>query len=44
MRSDDALATILLVSRIASDGTSPLTARQFWKLVTDVGHPGVFSG
>ena len=44
MKSDDALATILLVSRIASDGTRPLTARQFWKLVTDVGHPGGFLG
>ena len=44
MRSDDALATILLVSRIASDGTSPLTARQFWKLVIDVGHPGGLLG
>ena len=44
MRSDDALATILLVSRIASDGTSPLTARQFWKLVTDMGHPGGLLG
>lgn len=44
MRSDDALATILLVSRIASDGTRPLTARQFWKLVTDMGHPGGLLG
>lgn len=44
MTTDDALATILLVSRIASDGTSPLTARQFWKLVTDFGHPGGLLG
>ena len=44
MRSDDALATILLVSRIASDGTRPLTARQFWKLVDQVGHPGGLLG
>ncbi|MCY4370289.1 MAG: DNA-processing protein DprA [bacterium] len=40
MKSDDALATILLVSRIASDGTRPLTARQFWKLANDLGRPG----
>lgn len=44
MKTDDAQATILLVSRIASDGTSPLTALQFWKLVTDVGHPGALLG
>lgn len=36
--------TILLVSRMSSDGTRPLTARQFWKLVTDVGHPGGLLG
>ena len=44
MMTDDAQATILLVSRIASDGTSPLTALQFWKLVTDVGPPGALLG
>ena len=44
MKSDDALATILLVSRIASDGTRPLTALQFWKLVDQVGNPGGLLG
>lgn len=44
MKSDDALATILLVSRMASDGTRPLTALQFWKLVDQVGHPGSLLG
>lgn len=39
MKSDDALATVLLVSRIASDGTSPLNTRQFWNLVDQVGDP-----
>ena len=44
MRSDDALAAILLVSRIVSDGTRPLTARQFWKLCEEVDHPGGLFG
>ena len=44
MRSEDALATILLVSRIASEGTRPLTARQFSKLVAEVGDPGGLLG
>ena len=44
MKSDDALATILLVSRIESDGARPLTARQFWKLVTAVGNPSGLLG
>ena len=44
MKSDDALATILLVSRIASDGTSPLTTRQFWNLVEQIGEPGRLFG
>lgn len=44
MKSDDALATILLVSRIASDGTNPLTARQFWRLMEQVGKPGRLLG
>ena len=38
------MATILLVSRIASDGTRPLTAIQFWKLVADFGPPGGLLG
>ena len=44
MRGDDALATILLVSRIASDGTIPLNTGQFWRLVDQVGHPGDLLG
>ncbi len=44
MRSDDSLATILLVSRISRDGTKPLTAGQFWKLVDQVGNPGDLLG
>ncbi len=44
MRSDDALAAILLVSRIVSDGTKPLTARQYWKLCEEVDHPGGLFG
>ncbi len=44
MQSDDALATILLVSRIACDETSPLTPRQFWNLVDQIGKPGRLLG
>ena len=44
MKTDDALATVLLVSRIASEGTSPLTTRQFWKLVEQIGEPGRLLG
>ena len=44
MKRDDALATILLVSRIASDGTSPLNPRQFWNLVEQIGKPGRILG
>lgn len=44
MKNDDALATILLVSRIASDGTSPLTPRQFWNLVEQIDNPGRLLG
>ena len=44
MKTDDALATILLVSRIAKDGAMPLGAAQFWKLVDLVGDPGRLLG
>ena len=44
MKSDEALATILIVSRIASDGTRPLTTRQFWNLVEQIGKPGRLLG
>ncbi len=36
-RSDDALATIALVSRLCADGVQPLKASEFWKLVTRSG-------
>ena len=44
MKSDHALATILLASSIASDGTSPLTTRQFWNLAEQIGKPGRLLG
>ena len=44
MRSDNALATILLVSRIVRDGTSPINTGQFWRLVDQVGEPGDLLG
>ena len=44
MRSDDSLATILLVSRMARDGVAPLGASQFWRLVDQVGDPGDLLG
>ncbi|MCY4370285.1 MAG: hypothetical protein OXF41_12950 [bacterium] len=44
MKSDDALVTILLVSRMASDGTRPLTPLEFWKLLAEVGQPGRLLG
>ena len=43
-RSDDSLATILLVSRIARDGVAPLQASQFWRVVDQVGEPGDLLG
>ena len=44
MKGDDALATILLASPIASEGISPLTTRQFWNLVEQIGKPGRLLG
>ena len=44
IRSDDSLATILLVSRMARDGVAPLSASQFWRLVDQVGDPGDLLG
>ena len=35
-RSDDALATIALVSRLCADGLRPLKAAEFWKLTSQV--------
>ena len=37
MRDDDALATILLVSRLCADGVRPLKASEFWSLLDLVG-------
>lgn len=44
MRNQDSLATILLVSRMHSDGTRPLSASEFWKLRGVVPRPGVLLG
>ena len=44
MRSEDSLATILLVSRMARDRVVPLSASQFWRLVDQVGGPGGLLG
>jgi predicted Rossmann fold nucleotide-binding protein DprA/Smf involved in DNA uptake len=44
MRPDDALATILLASRMASEGTHPLKASEYWRLVDQVGEPGALLG
>lgn len=44
MRSEDTLATILLVSRMHSEGTRPLSAVEFWKLRSAVSRPGVLLG
>ncbi len=35
-RSDDALATVALVSRLCADGLRPLKAAEFWKLTSQV--------
>ncbi len=44
-RSDDALATIALVSRLCSDGVQPLKASEFWKLTAESNPcPGDFLG
>ena len=37
MRHDDALATILLVSRLCADGLRPLKASEYWSLLDRVG-------
>lgn len=44
-RSDDALATIALVSRLCADGLQPLKASEFWKLAAKSdSRPGDFLG
>ncbi len=44
MRGEDALATILLVSRLCAEGVEPLKASEFWKLREYVGRPGELLG
>lgn len=44
MRSEDSLATILLVSRMHSEGMRPLSATEFWKLRRAVSGPGILLG
>ena len=44
MRQEDSLATILLVSRLASDGLLPLKAAEFWRLCHHIGKPSVLLG
>jgi predicted Rossmann fold nucleotide-binding protein DprA/Smf involved in DNA uptake len=43
-RSDNSLATLLLVSRIVPSESSPLSARDFWKVVDRVAEPGQLLG
>jgi predicted Rossmann fold nucleotide-binding protein DprA/Smf involved in DNA uptake len=44
VRQDDALAAILLTSRLASEGLKPLKASEFWPLCEQIGRPGVVLG
>jgi len=44
MRSDDSLATILLVGRLPGDDVEPLKASEFWKLRDLVGEPSRLLG
>lgn len=44
MKNEDSLATVLLVSRISSQGTRPLTASEYWKLRENVSQPSVLLG
>ena len=44
MRSDDSLATVLLVGRLLSDGVEPLKASDFWRLCESVGEPSRLLG
>ncbi len=41
---EDSLATILLVSRLSSDGLLPLKAAEFWKLCDHIGKPSALLG
>ena len=42
--SDDALATVSLVSRLCDEGVEPLKASEFWRLCERLGEPGVLLG
>ena len=44
MRSDESLATVLLVGRLLSDGVEPLKASDFWRLCESVGEPSRLLG
>lgn len=44
MRSDDSLATVLLIGRLLSDGVEPLKASDFWRLCESVGEPSRLLG
>ncbi|MCE2526388.1 MAG: DNA-protecting protein DprA [Actinomycetia bacterium] len=44
MRNEDSLATILLVSRIHSNGMRPLSALEYWSLRESCPRPGVLLG
>ena len=44
LKHDDSLATILLVSRLCSEGVQPLKASEFWGLVDHIEGPGLILG
>ena len=44
MRSEDSLATLLLTSRLVSEGLQPLKASEYWSLCAQVERPGVLLG
>ena len=44
MRSDDSLATVLLVGRLLGDDAEPLRASQYWNLCDLIGSPGGLLG
>ncbi|MEA2686773.1 MAG: processing protein [Actinomycetota bacterium] len=44
MKSEDSLATVLLVSRLVSEGLQPLKAAEFWRLQSQVGTVSVLLG
>jgi predicted Rossmann fold nucleotide-binding protein DprA/Smf involved in DNA uptake len=44
VKSEDSLASVLLVSRLASEGLRPLKASEFWDLCDRVGRPSALLG